>query len=146
MGGNKTALAAMELLKRATLKGEEVAVYLDVMEFLQGIAKEEFLVFSVTDMQTLKADNKELRRQITDLQERINRLTEVVKVDNTGDYVAPLTPEEAGLEDIEWVPIPSAKCPKCGQKIIHHCSAMKWYKCYADDCDWQGDWSKIEDA
>lgn len=131
MGGNKTALAALELVKRTTLKGEEVAVYLDVMEFLQGIAKEEYLVLSVTDMQTLKADNKELRRQIIHLTNE--------KAEAIDNYVAPITPEEAGLEDIEWFLIPDGVCPKCGTMNIHYCTAMESYRCFSVKCNWQGD-------
>lgn len=199
MGGNKTALAAMELVKRTTLKGEEVAVYLDVMEFLQGIAKEEFLVFSVTDMQTLKADNKELRRQIAYLTEQVkdepdktdpaepdawandwSYYTWHLQVNETcmfcksvgnlhaseklgvircrecksefklkEDYVAPITPEEAGLKDIEWFHCAEGICPKCSAMLMHYCSVTETYKCFAAECNWQGescDWAKTEAA
>lgn len=96
MGGttNKTALAAMQFLKRATLQGEEVAAYLDVAEFLKGIHDGDYLVISSVEAaqyDAIKAENAELKQQ-----EMLRVKTEAID-----DYVAPITPEEAGLDDLD---------------------------------------------
>ncbi len=147
MGGNKTALAAMELLKRTTLKGEEVAVYLDVVQFLESIHKGYHLVVPVADMEILKKTEEESERlqgEIVSLRQRVM----VLEDEPEDDYVAPITPEEAGLEDIEWFHSPEGICPKCSAMLIHYSSAMETYRCFSVNCNWQGDdcnWGKTED-